>query len=52
MEDLTVTASAYDFKPAQAAMQRYIDNNLSTSAGYTTPPQRWRRWWTCWPACP
>jgi len=28
MEDLTVTASAYDFKPAQAAMQRYIDNNL------------------------
>ena len=28
MEDLTVTASAYDFKPARAAMQRYIDNNL------------------------
>jgi CubicO group peptidase (beta-lactamase class C family) len=28
MEDLTVTASAYDFKPAQVAMQRYIDNNL------------------------
>ena len=28
MEDLTVTASAYDFKPAQAAMQRYVDNNL------------------------
>jgi CubicO group peptidase (beta-lactamase class C family) len=28
MEDLRVTASAYDFKPAQAAMQRYIDNNL------------------------
>ena len=28
MEDLKVTASGYDFKPAQAAMQRYIDNNL------------------------
>ena len=28
MEDLKVTASAYDFKPARAAMQRYIDNNL------------------------
>lgn len=28
MEDLKVTASAHDFKPAQAAMQRYIDDNL------------------------
>jgi CubicO group peptidase (beta-lactamase class C family) len=28
MEDLKVTANAYDFKPAHAAMQRYIDNNL------------------------
>jgi CubicO group peptidase (beta-lactamase class C family) len=28
MEDLKVTANNYDFKPAQAAMQRYIDNNL------------------------
>ena len=28
MEDLKVTASGYDFKPAQAAMQRYVDNNL------------------------
>ncbi|WP_249135292.1 serine hydrolase domain-containing protein [Bradyrhizobium sp. AUGA SZCCT0222] len=28
MEDLTVTAKGYDFKPAQAAMQRYIDGNL------------------------
>ena len=28
MEDLKVTANAYDFKPAQAAMQRYVDNNL------------------------
>jgi CubicO group peptidase (beta-lactamase class C family) len=28
MEDLKVTASAYDFKPAHAAMQRYVDNNL------------------------
>jgi len=28
MEDLKVTANGYDFKPAQAAMQRYIDNNL------------------------
>ncbi|MDI1262222.1 MAG: serine hydrolase [bacterium] len=28
MEDLKVTASGYDFKPARAAMQRYVDNNL------------------------
>ena len=28
MQDLTVTAVGYDFKPAQAAMQRYVDNNL------------------------
>ena len=28
MEDLKVTANGYDFKPAQAAMQRYVDNNL------------------------
>jgi CubicO group peptidase (beta-lactamase class C family) len=28
MEDLTVTAKGYDFKPAQAAMQRYIDSDL------------------------
>jgi hypothetical protein len=28
MEDLKVTANGYDFKPARAAMQRYIDNNL------------------------
>ena len=28
MEDLEVTAKGYDFKPARAAMQRYIDNNL------------------------
>lgn len=28
MEDLTVTAAGYDFAPAHAAMQRYVDNNL------------------------
>src|SRR6478609_95097 len=28
MEDLKVTANGYDFKPAKAAMQRYVDNNL------------------------
>src|SRR6185369_3458281 len=28
MEDLKVTAGGYDFKPAQAAMQRYVDKNL------------------------
>jgi CubicO group peptidase (beta-lactamase class C family) len=28
MEDMKVTATGYDFKPARAAMQRYIDNNL------------------------
>ncbi len=28
MEDLKVTATGYDFKPAHAAMQRYVDGNL------------------------
>ena len=28
MEDLKVTASGYDFRPAHAAMQRYVDGNL------------------------
>ena len=28
MENMKVTATGYDFKPARAAMQRYIDNNL------------------------
>jgi CubicO group peptidase (beta-lactamase class C family) len=28
MKDMKVTASGYDFRPAQAAMQRYIDGNL------------------------
>ena len=28
MQDLKVTANGYDFKPAQAAMQRYVDGNL------------------------
>ena len=28
MEDMKVTDSGYDFKPAQAAMQRYVDNDL------------------------
>jgi CubicO group peptidase (beta-lactamase class C family) len=28
MADLNFTAAGYDFKPAQAAMQRYIDNDL------------------------
>jgi len=28
MEDLRVTASGYDFKPAHAAMKRYVDGNL------------------------
>ena len=28
MEDLKVTANGFDFKPAHAAMQRYVDNNL------------------------
>ena len=27
MEDLKVTANGYDFKPAHAAMQRYVDGN-------------------------
>ena len=28
MQDMKVTATGHDFKPAHAAMQRYIDNNL------------------------
>ena len=28
MEDMKVTASGYDFKPARAAMRRYVDNDL------------------------
>ena len=28
MHDLTVTAAGHDFKPARAAMQRYLDNDL------------------------
>ena len=28
MEDLRVTAGSYDFRPAHAAMQRYVDNDL------------------------
>ena len=35
MEDLKVTASGYDFKPARAAMQRYVDNNLLSGVSWT-----------------
>ena len=28
MEDLKMTASGYDFRPAHAAMQRYVDGNI------------------------
>jgi CubicO group peptidase (beta-lactamase class C family) len=28
MEDMKVTAAGYDFRPARAAMQRYVDGNL------------------------
>src|SRR3984893_334323 len=28
MEDMKVTTTGYDFRPAHAAMQRYIDGNL------------------------
>jgi CubicO group peptidase (beta-lactamase class C family) len=28
MEDIKVTAAGYDFRPAHAAMQRYVDGNL------------------------
>jgi CubicO group peptidase (beta-lactamase class C family) len=28
MEDMKVTATGYDFRPAHAAMQRYVDGNL------------------------
>jgi CubicO group peptidase (beta-lactamase class C family) len=28
MEDMKVTASGYDFRPAHAAMQRYVDRNI------------------------
>jgi hypothetical protein len=28
MEDMTVTAGAYNFRPVHAAMQRYVDGNV------------------------
>ncbi len=28
MEDMQVTATGYDFRPAHAAMQRYVDGDL------------------------
>ena len=28
MEDMKVAATGYDFRPARAAMQRYVDGNL------------------------
>src|SRR3954471_4555363 len=28
MEDMKVTTTGYDFRPAHAAMQRYVDGNL------------------------
>ena len=28
MEDMKVTGAGFDFEPARAAMQRYIDNDL------------------------
>src|SRR5262252_8750035 len=28
MEDMNVTATGYDFRPAHAAMQRYVDGNV------------------------
>ncbi|MEY9296058.1 CubicO group peptidase (beta-lactamase class C family) [Bradyrhizobium elkanii] len=35
MEDLKVTATGYDFAPARAAMQRYIDNDLLSGISWT-----------------
>ncbi|QOZ26405.1 penicillin-binding protein [Bradyrhizobium sp. CCBAU 51753] len=35
MEDLKVTAAGYDFAPARAAMQRYIDNDLLSGISWT-----------------
>ena len=29
MEDMKVTTTGYDFRPAHAAMQRYVDGNFS-----------------------
>lgn len=34
MEELKVTATGYDFKPARAAMQRYVDNNLLSGVSW------------------
>ena len=28
MEDMNIAASSYDFQPARAAMQRYVDGNV------------------------
>lgn len=40
MEDLKVTAGAYDFKPAQVAMQRYVDNNLLSGVSWAVLSDR------------
>ena len=35
MENMKVTAAGYDFRPAHAAMQRYLDGNLLS--GFSRP---------------
>ena len=32
MEDMKVTTTGYDFRPAHAAMRRYVDGNLATDS--------------------
>jgi CubicO group peptidase (beta-lactamase class C family) len=34
MKDMKVTASGYDFRPVQAAMQRYVDGNLLSGLSF------------------
>src|SRR5262252_263937 len=34
MEDMNVTATGYDFRPAHAAMQRYVDGNVLAGKSY------------------
>ena len=37
MEDMKVTTTAYDFRPARAAMQRYVDGNLVSGFSSAVP---------------
>jgi len=43
MEGMKVAASGYDFQPAHAAMQRYVDGNCLS--GFSSAVLVGRDWW-------